>query len=235
MEDFGFDRSEAKDKFFFFSKKILFISGALFSIACFIFITLSSYNYFYNDKNSNIEIIKADEKDLKSFKNAGTKKDDEYAKQIDRAIYEDIFGAKNPHLKAEEENKIKQNSKPALPPKKAEKDVTINLAQEKNSAKAVKKIKKPISRKSRSRTVRVQIAAMTSKESANKAWDRFSDKYPDLFSNLSPHIQEVDLGKRGLFYRLQAGEFFDQIEAEKFCEKYIKESQKTKSDCIIVE
>ena len=48
-------------------------------------------------------------------------------------------------------------------------------------------------------------------------------------------IEEADLGRRGVFYRLQIGDFFNQIDAEEFCTRFVSQAQKTRSDCIIVE
>jgi cell division septation protein DedD len=85
------------------------------------------------------------------------------------------------------------------------------------------------------RQIRVQVAAMTSKDAAQDAWKKIHHLHTDLFSGLKPVIEEVDLGKRGIFYRLQIGNFFNQIEAEEFCGKYVAKTKKNKSDCIIVE
>ncbi|MFM7620791.1 MAG: SPOR domain-containing protein [Alphaproteobacteria bacterium] len=87
----------------------------------------------------------------------------------------------------------------------------------------------------RKKYIRVQIAAMSSKELAEDQWKRLLRTHPNLFVNLRSAIQKVDLGKRGIFYRLQIGEFFNQIEAENFCQKYISQAQKTRADCIVVE
>lgn len=238
MEDFGFERGDTKEKIFFLSKKIFWISATLFSLACFLYITLSSYSYFYNDKNSKIETIKASDKPLKSFDNTGQKNDSDYSKQIDRAIYEDIFGSKNSKIVEIEPSKLKKPSKPNLPPKKEVTQPSTNISEKNNEIPRANKYEKKVASlktKKRSRIVRVQIAAMTSKDGADKAWKNFQQKYPDLFKNLRSYIQEVDLGKRGVFYRLQAGEFFNQLEAEKFCKDYIVVSKKNKSDCILVE
>ncbi|GDX35706.1 hypothetical protein LBMAG18_02170 [Alphaproteobacteria bacterium] len=93
----------------------------------------------------------------------------------------------------------------------------------------------PEENKQRKKYVRVQIAAMSSKELAEDQWKRLLRTHPNLFVNLRSAIQKVDLGKRGIFYRLQIGEFFNQIEAESFCQKYIAQVQKTRADCIVVE
>jgi len=235
MEDFGFERGQTKEKVFFVSKKIFWASATLFSLACFLYITISSYSYFYNDKNSKIETITTSEKTLKSFENAGQKHDSDYSKQIDRAIYEDIFGSKNSKIVEVEPNKVKKLSPPTLPPKKEVKKQTDNKTTKVRKTNKYEEKELTIKAKKRSRIVRVQIAAMTSKDGSRKAWNDFQKKYPDLFKGLTPYVQEVDLGKRGVFYRLQAGEFFNQLEAEKFCEKYVSSSKKSRSDCIIVE
>lgn len=83
--------------------------------------------------------------------------------------------------------------------------------------------------------IRVQIAALTSKEAANQYFLKLENQFPNLFSGLKEYVEEVDLGKRGIFFRLQIGNFFDQIRAENFCNKYIMQTQKSKADCIIVE
>lgn len=91
---------------------------------------------------------------------------------------------------------------------------------------------KPIERR---KFIRVQIAAMSSQEHAQEQWKKLLRNHPDLFVNLRSAIQKVDLGKRGIFYRLQIGEFFNQIDAENFCQKYLTQTQKTRADCIVVE
>jgi hypothetical protein len=83
--------------------------------------------------------------------------------------------------------------------------------------------------------VRVQVAAMTSKEAAQDNWKKLNRLYPDLFGDFKPFIEKVDLGKRGIFYRLQVGNFFNQVEAEEFCSRYVAKAQKSRADCIVVE
>lgn len=236
MEDFGFKRNNETNTISLISKKILLLSATLFSIACFIYITISAYYYIYEDKNSNIEVIEAEVGEIKSYENI-KENSDSFSSQIDSSIYEDIFGNKNSRKPLV--NQVKKIDKPAMPPKEIisqNEPVKEFIAEEKIESKVVERVEnKEIKAKSRGRSVRVQVAAMTSKESANKAWSALKDTYPKLFNNLKPYIHEVDLGKRGVFYRLQIGEFFDQIDAEEFCRKYVLASSKSKSDCILVE
>ena len=83
--------------------------------------------------------------------------------------------------------------------------------------------------------IRVQISAMSSKENCEEYWKKLSRLYPEIFSGTKYFIEEVDLGRRGIFFRLQIGEFFNQIDAEEFCTRFVSKAQKTRSDCIVVE
>jgi hypothetical protein len=76
---------------------------------------------------------------------------------------------------------------------------------------------------------------MTSKSAADEQWTRLSRRYSNLFSGLKPFTEAVNLGKKGIFYRLQIGNFYNQIEAEEFCSRYVAQAGKTKADCIVVE
>ncbi len=90
-------------------------------------------------------------------------------------------------------------------------------------------------KKDRPRIVRVQIAAMSSKSVAEANWQKLKTEHGKIFSKLKPFIEEINLGKKGSFYRLQVGNFFNQVEADEFCVKYINATQKNKADCIVVE
>ena len=90
-------------------------------------------------------------------------------------------------------------------------------------------------KKDRPRIVRVQIAAMSSKSVAEANWQKLKTEHSKIFSKLKPFIEEINLGKKGSFYRLQVGNFFNQVEADEFCVKYINATQKNKADCIVVE
>ncbi len=83
--------------------------------------------------------------------------------------------------------------------------------------------------------IRVQISAMSSKENCEDYWKKLSRLYPKVFSGTKYFIEEADLGRRGIFFRLQIGEFFNQIDAEDFCTRFVSQAQKTRSDCIVVE
>jgi hypothetical protein len=114
-----------------------------------------------------------------------------------------------------------------------------NLAMEEKKKPKEKTEEKPAPIKAKStsskRVIRVQIAAMGSKLAAKKYWNDTSKANPKLFSGLKPSIEKVDLKKRGVFYRLQAGDFFNQVQAEEFCTQYTAGANKSRADCIVVE
>ena len=268
MEDFGYQK-DSQSKFLEIGKKAFLVGATIFSIACFIYITINAYYFVYQDPDAEIEMISATEGPIKVLAENNNKKKDGATMQINRSIYEDIFGNK----KASEKTKVLKVLKPAIPPKKEVKKST----QSNDNVKATsdrRLIKKPVSQgrnqrivvfsdskdsnksaadlltktdgkrttqpikqstKTGKRSVRVQVAAMSSKKAAQAGWDRLARMYPKLLSDLEPEIEEVNLGKRGLFYRLQIGSFYNQLEAEEFCGRYVAQSQKSRADCIIVE
>ena len=267
MEDFGYKKDEAQSKFSDISKKGFLIGATLFSIACFVYVTINASYFVYQDENSDIEVIKAEEGPIKVVE----EKPEEAAgsMQIDRTIYEDIFGNKE-RRKEMANPKIHSAPAPALPPKTTEadrrliKEAAPTIAEPKavaktqdqkivvfsDSAKKEEPAKdlltktkgegrevaaKPAAAKSQKRSIRVQVAAMTSKAAADESWTKLSKLYSSLFSGLKPFVEEANLGKRGVFYRLQIGNFFNQVEAEEFCNKYVAQTKKSRGDCIVVE
>ncbi|MBY0501000.1 MAG: SPOR domain-containing protein [Alphaproteobacteria bacterium] len=55
-------------------------------------------------------------------------------------------------------------------------------------------------------TVFVQLGSLKSYDLAESEWARLSNKHKDVFANLKPTIQKVDLGEeKGIYYRLRTG------------------------------
>lgn len=297
MEDFGYSKQQEESGATSVIKRAFLIGATLFSVACFIYVTINAY-YFFSQEGSggNVETIKAEADPIKVVEGVQDAQND--SMKIDNSIYEDIFGNRK-HAK-EKEVKLRESISPALPPKTSQtaqenvktagagvsggatggktNSITANAtnAQNQNNqstanqnkngkiivysdapAEADNKIlldkAKPATRQQTAQSnpselakiaakpalaakrVRVQIAALTSRKSADEYWDRLQHLYPQLFSGLKSYIEEVDLGKRGIFYRLQIGSFFDQVRAEEFCNKYVSQTQKNRADCIVVE
>jgi cell division septation protein DedD len=64
---------------------------------------------------------------------------------------------------------------------------------------------------------RLQIAAVKTSEAAKEEWDRIRRQNGDLLGALGFISERVDLGDRGIFYRIQAGPIADPQEGERIC------------------
>jgi hypothetical protein len=65
----------------------------------------------------------------------------------------------------------------------------------------------------------LQIGAFESVALADGAWNAFKARHADLVSDLSEDVQQVDLGVKGVMYRLRMGPFQDRPAAVAACEK----------------
>ncbi len=76
----------------------------------------------------------------------------------------------------------------------------------------------------------VQLAALRAKDGARPAWARLQKAHPALLGDRELAIQRVDLGDRGIFYRIQAGFFADRAGAGDLCNALKARGQ----DCLVV-
>ena len=290
MEDFGYSKQQEESATNSIIKRAFLIGATLFSIACFVYVTINAYYFVYQDGDANVETIKADADPIKVVEQEEVADGDKM--HIDSTVYEDIFG--NKKYAKEKEVHIRESSAPALPPKNYDdqladasalkksdnkqfvtsaqngakatapnanaaaknksgqiivysensvaEDKSLLPAVPKTNAQVVKSAvdsaaaaKQAALKNSGKKYIRVQIAALTSRDTADEYWDKLQRLHPGLFSGLKSVIEQVDLGKRGIFYRLQVGSFFDQVKAEEFCNRYVAQTQKSKADCIVVE
>jgi cell division septation protein DedD len=65
----------------------------------------------------------------------------------------------------------------------------------------------------------VQILASSSADKAEKAWATLAAQHKALLGGVPHHVVRADLGSRGVFYRLRAGDFKTRTEADAFCKK----------------
>jgi hypothetical protein len=65
---------------------------------------------------------------------------------------------------------------------------------------------------------RVQIASVKSEREAKEEWKRLKSKYPVLLRRLNLTVARVDLGLKGVFYRLLIGPLSDKFAAKEFCQ-----------------
>lgn len=250
IEDFGYEK-EQKARFRGLFKRSFTIGAALFSILTFVFISVKAYKYVASERNKEVQTIKSPSFPIKvTFKSINSKKHDD-------SIYDDIFGSqkesleqiipkvylapepvKPPKKLAKKKPKIKKLKKIKKKAKKKSENTRIVIYSEKDidgdSSKEL--LSKNNSKKTSSyKKVKVQIAALSSQDAVNQYWKKLNRLNPGLFRNLRLYSKKADLGKRGVFYRVQIGNFANQISAEKFCEKYISQARKNRGDCIIVE
>jgi cell division septation protein DedD len=76
----------------------------------------------------------------------------------------------------------------------------------------------------------VQLAALRARAGTRPAWTRLQRAHPMLLGDKELTVQEVDLGERGIFYRVQAGSFPDRAGASALC-RALKARQQ---DCLVV-
>ena len=76
----------------------------------------------------------------------------------------------------------------------------------------------------------VQLAALKSQDGARPAWGRLQKAHTAFLSERELAIQEIDLGERGIFYRVQAGYFPDRASALELCTALKARGQ----DCLVV-
>jgi cell division septation protein DedD len=64
---------------------------------------------------------------------------------------------------------------------------------------------------------RLQLGAMRTPEAAKEEWDRLQHQNGDLLGKLAYAAPRVDLGNRGVFYRIQAGPMAAATDANRAC------------------
>lgn len=76
---------------------------------------------------------------------------------------------------------------------------------------------------------RIQLAAVKTAEQAEKEWQRIKGSNPEM-ANLHMTSTRVDLGEKGVFYRVQAGPVADATAADRLCAGLKSKGQ----GCIVV-
>jgi cell division protein FtsN len=65
----------------------------------------------------------------------------------------------------------------------------------------------------------LQIGAYKSQAEADDSWKTYQAKHSALLSGFSPNVKQVDLGDKGVWYRLRVGGFSDKDAASALCDK----------------
>lgn len=64
---------------------------------------------------------------------------------------------------------------------------------------------------------RLQLGALGSEEAAKQEWLRLQKQQPDVLGKLSLAVSRIDLGAKGVYYRIQAGPIADAAQAAQSC------------------
>ncbi len=75
----------------------------------------------------------------------------------------------------------------------------------------------------------VQLASLPSQGAADQTWSRVASRYSDLMGGFTKDVQPVDLGAKGVFYRLRIGYFGSRNDAASFCQTLKARGQ----DCLV--
>lgn len=81
---------------------------------------------------------------------------------------------------------------------------------------------------------RAQLIALKNKQQAHNFVEKTKKMYGNILKNLNVSIFEIDLGEKGIFYRVQVGNFNTKSDASKFCDEYLKITIKSPTNCIVV-
>jgi hypothetical protein len=75
----------------------------------------------------------------------------------------------------------------------------------------------------------VQVSAQKSESAARSTYRGLRVKFPSILGKFDPNIQRVDLGDKGVLYRVRVGPFA-LADAQKICSSYKADGG---SDCLI--
>ena len=227
-EDFYYSRDNAARFIKVVARKAINFTLITISVASFLYVTVNAYDFDEQQKEKSIKIIKSPEGIIK----VRGRKDVKRVDHLDKMIYKNIVGNGKEDIIGKDVKIIKNINYPSYSDIKRVKKVS-----------AVSRIKKQVkivdlgSDKDSLEygSTRVQVAAMGSKDSAERYWRYISNRNSDLVENYNRYITKIDLGQRGIFYRLQIGNFKTQDKAENFCQEFILKNNKDESDCIILD
>ena len=77
---------------------------------------------------------------------------------------------------------------------------------------------------------RVQLGSLRTETAAETLWGQMRQDFPDHLSDLKLHIQKVNLGGKGMYFRVQAGPL-EKVQAESVCNVI---EQKRKGGCLVI-
>lgn len=103
--------------------------------------------------------------------------------------------------------------------KKLEKSEVAKLEEKKVQSKVVNE-----------KSYKIQLASFRTPADAGEQWVSLKSKYPDQLQGLKLNIEKVNLGDKGIFYRLRPMGIETITKARKICDKLISKNQ----GCLVV-
>ena len=81
---------------------------------------------------------------------------------------------------------------------------------------------------------KAQLIALKNQQQAKIFIDNTRKLYTNLLKDLNIFIVKIDLKEKGIFYRVQVGNFNTKEDASNFCKEYIKLGNKNITNCIVI-
>jgi hypothetical protein len=137
----------------------------------------------------------------------------------------EVKAVKKPVLNstALELKKIELKSSMKLSPK-------AQLRPSPNSTPATNRDRDKVIKNQRIKGYQIQLAAVRTIDSAEKEWLRLRTKNKALLGKLKLNIVRADLGNKGIFFRLRAGQIESQISAKTLCQAL----SRRKVGCLVI-
>jgi hypothetical protein len=233
-----------------FNQKNILIVTALLFVAIFIFIIVKSYKISKtkNDMDnlptikSNVYIIKTknEVKELKTetnsfYESLENKRKEKNINIVGKAeevtAIGDDFILDSKINKIVDDNVFVENNNVVID--ENIKKITINEKIETKSTDNIVKENK-LTNINAGSYYRAQLIALKNQQQAKNFVDTTKKKYGNLLKNLDVFIVEIDLVDKGIFHRVQVGNFNTKDEASNFCKIYLKDSDKNTTNCIVV-
>ncbi len=120
---------------------------------------------------------------------------------------------------------VKKSTTPPAPPKKA----AAKTLPTKNVPKAPPTPSK-VAKLDPLKGFRIQIGSLRSDAAARRAWKQRVKQHETILSRLTLFVKRADLGKKGVYYRVQAGPLSNKAAAQRICD----ELKQKKVGCFVV-
>lgn len=208
---------------FFDRKKILFLLTFI-AVVIFLFVLFKSYKVAITSNNPDtLPIIKSDTNDIK------VKALNNNIEKIEQNSFYDNLSDDNENVNIS----ILENDSTNLAEYTSEIELKVNDLNIDNKDNSNNN-KNYVNKKDTNDFYKVQLIALRNREQAIDYINLTKKLYGELLKNLNIFILEADLEEKGIFYRVQVGNFSEKSNANNFCSEYLKRSNKNLTNCIIV-